>query len=498
MRREAPNALRIRNLYKVGEIILVMKISNNTSCPCNSGEKYKKCCMGKLSQGEEQYYALLMFEKKLKDKLMDIVLTEFGKGMLDEYSLKLNGKNFGDEESGFNFLHFFEWFFLEAKHPSGNKILDWISYNYSNRFDDEEISVIKEWNNNTQAGIFEVIEIKDKEWLVHMKDVFNDKEYNIRDRMASMQLIKGDVFYGRVQKIFGDYYLAGVAERYPRLILDQLKDYVNFQYENVHDKTGEDYEEFMNNNGDTILKFEPEKPKFVGSSGDEIKLCEQVYTILDRKHEEIMDWIDKNNDLFIITDVDEKRRKFSASITIKANSKDMKVNNGKGRAMRITSHLVHPETGERILSAGSINIKGDRLKIFCFSEEVLNSIVRKIFNEKIGIGNCIKLIKEDIETPEDILRSKKENKKYKAMENDKKLSSLSRNFLEDYYKKWCDMEIPALENKTPRQAIKTEEGKIKLKELFKDFENIDLHKKREGEYLVDSVKIIRDELEFYE
>lgn len=66
------------------------------------------------------------------------------------------------------------------------------------------------------------------------------------------------------------------------------------------------------------------------------------------------------------------------------------------------------------------------------------------------------------------------------------------------YKKWCDIEIQALGNKTPHVIIKIWEGKIKLKELFKDFENINSHKKREREDFIDSVKIIRDELKFYE
>jgi len=475
-----------------------MKISNNTLCPCNSGKKYKKCCMGKLGLEEEQYYALLMFEKKLKDKLVNIVLTEFGAEMLEEYSLKLNGKHFGDEKSGFTFLHFFEWFFLEAKHHNGQKILGWFINNYAEQFDDEEISILREWNNNTQTGIFEVVNSNDKEWSVYIKDIFSGKEYNIKDRMASMQLIKRDVFYGRVQKIFGNYYLAGVAERYPRLILDQLKDYLDFHYERARDKTGESYESFINTHGDVILKFEPNSPKFVSSSGDEIKLCEQVYTILGRKHEEIIDWINKNSDLFIITNVDEKKGKFSASITIKANSEDMEVNYEKRSVMKITSYLVHPETEERILSAGSINIKEDRLKIFCFSEEVLNSVVKRIFNEKSCISDCIKLIKEDIKNPEEILKNKKENKKYSVRKNNKRLSSLGRDFLKDYYRKWCDMKIPTLGNKTPRQTIKTEEGRIKLNELLKDFENIDLHRKREGELFVDSIKIIRDKLKFYE
>ena len=60
------------------------------------------------------------------------------------------------------------------------------------------------------------------------------------------------------------------------------------------------------------------------------------------------------------------------------------------------------------------------------------------------------------------------------------------------------MEIPMLGNKTPRETIKTEEGKKAVNNLLLDFENQELHKKREGLDYVPVEEIIRKELNFYE
>ncbi len=59
------------------------------------------------------------------------------------------------------------------------------------------------------------------------------------------------------------------------------------------------------------------------------------------------------------------------------------------------------------------------------------------------------------------------------------------------------MKIPILGNKTPREAIKTEEGKKLVNELLIDLENNELHKKRGGEDYIPVEKIIRKELNFY-
>jgi len=40
-----------------------------------------------------------------------------------------------------------------------------------------------------------------------------------------------------------------------------------------------------------------------------------------------------------------------------------------------------------------------------------------------------------------------------------------------YYDEWPDNEIPFLDNKTPREAMKTDEGKQKVIDLIDDYEN---------------------------
>jgi len=55
----------------------------------------------------------------------------------------------------------------------------------------------------------------------------------------------------------------------------------------------------------------------------------------------------------------------------------------------------------------------------------------------------------------------------------------------EFVTKWVDEKIPALDGKTPREALKTPEGREKVEELLKDWENMEERRKREGEPYID-------------
>jgi hypothetical protein len=63
----------------------------------------------------------------------------------------------------------------------------------------------------------------------------------------------------------------------------------------------------------------------------------------------------------------------------------------------------------------------------------------------------------------------------------------------EYVTKWVDEKIPALGGKTPRDAVKTPEGREKVEELLRGWENSEERRKREGEPYVD-INILRQML----
>jgi hypothetical protein len=62
--------------------------------------------------------------------------------------------------------------------------------------------------------------------------------------------------------------------------------------------------------------------------------------------------------------------------------------------------------------------------------------------------------------------------------------------LDHYYlHRWMNMKIPALCNKTPMQAMETEEGKASLTQLLNEMQNLEERKRKTGEPYFDVNKL---------
>jgi hypothetical protein len=68
-------------------------------------------------------------------------------------------------------------------------------------------------------------------------------------------------------------------------------------------------------------------------------------------------------------------------------------------------------------------------------------------------------------------------------------NKLITEVLEQHTAKWPDTAIPALDGQTPRQAVKTAAGKLKVAALLRDFENIEAHKRQTSEPYSDVARL---------
>ena len=481
---------------------MIFQLSKNSDCPCNSGKKYKLCCIGKLSKEHEQYYGLLHKEGIIKNKLVRWARFYFSNEELDNYVYEFNKKHLIDLESDGQITPFFDWLFLEAIHHDEEKrILNIIIDYYSHVFQPDELSILEEWRDNTQSGIYEVIKTHPEEWTIKIKEVFTNKKYTITDRKASSYVVKGDIMFGRLQKVFSRHYLSGVGQTYPRLhTFEQLKKFINNHFDNEKKKSPNiTYEEFMNKNSKILNDFSPEEIKIVSSDNEEVEISEAIYSIDLNNINNILDYFHENQDKFIITDVDFNKNKFnSANIAYKFSSKQKNQmdKNNEEITQRISTHLIN-KNGKRILVYGSINIQKNKLKINSFSKKSFEEI-KDLLNQ--NLKDYAHFIKEDIQSVSETIEElkNKESNEEDIEPISPKFKELGKKFLENYYKEWCDMEIPMLRNKTPRETIKTEEGKKAVNNLLLDFENQELHKKRGRLDYVPVEEIIRKELNFYE
>jgi hypothetical protein len=476
----------MRILMKMNKI----KVSLNRECPCNSGEKYKKCCMGKISEEQEEYFGYLQYFDKIKTKLIGWFFIELEDEEKDFYAKQFGVKNAEVIAKKENPAEFFEWLFYQARDRKTNEsILKTIIESYAYFFEPDELLVLRERIKNSQAGAFEILSSDEKLWKIKLKELITGQIYEVMDRLGSLDIAIGDILLTRIENIFFKDYLCGFGLKVPRRHLDQLILFIKDKYE-LKKKEIPDlgYEDFINLNLKEIMSFKSQPVKFIANDGEELKICDGKFRIDENNLDKLMDYFYKNKD-FEIIEADYKTR--TANIILKRKSKNV---DREENTQMLTSFAVSPD-GERIEYSGSIDIKKDKIKIFSQSEKSYKSLIQIINNI---VSKKLILISEIIETAEESLKNSNRDDKSDTNDNIDPDNKLAEMFLTDYYKKWCDEKIPALNNKTPREVIKTEDGKKLLKELLIEFKNIDEHKRKSGEMDFSAEKIIRNELKFYD
>ncbi len=427
-----------------------IRVSLNRECPCNSGEKYKKCCMGKLLEDQQEYFGYLQYFNKIKNKLISWFWIELNNNEKDYYAREFGVKNADVIAKKENPAEFFEWLFYQAKDKKTNEnILKVIIERYAYLFEPDELLVLRERIKNSQAGVFEILSSDEMSWKITLKELNTDEIYNVMDRLGSLDSAIGDILLTRIEKIFSKYYICGFGLKIPRRSASSLLYFINNKYHNEKGKTPSlKYKEFMNSNLKEIMKFKSQPIKFIANDGEELKICEGKFTFDEKDTTRLLDYFYENKH-FEIIEVNYKKR--TASIIFKREHVEV---NKEEASQMMTSFAVSPK-GERIEYSGSIDIKGNKIKIFSQSEKIYRNLAERVNNI---LPKKLSMVKEKIESPEEALKNAKTEKEINDKEKIDPKNKLTEMFLTDYYKKWCDEKIPALNNKTPREAIKSEDG----------------------------------------
>ena len=175
----------------------------------------------------------------------------------------------------------------------------------------------------------------------------------------------------------------------------------------------------------------------------------------------------------------------------RGESKDWETGEEEKDGIVLRSEMVLGKGELKWVSLGTVTRTPGRLKLWCLSKERL-SRGKKRLKEILG---------EDIRYLADTYEDMKEMVKRKAKEGpfiedealqEKSFPLLSKT-MEEWAHHWVDERIPALDGKTPREAVKTPEVRAKVEKLLKDFENMEERKRRKGDTYLD-IQVIRQML----
>lgn len=448
------------------------KITNeNAPCPCGSGKKYIRCCLIKTYLGVGK-------EELIKKRLIKEILSFFKRYYLNSLKEALKCFWFGlDPQKHLTKemlqtaeINFHEWIVFDWAPEENDNILIDLFIEKTKKLNPQELKILAMMRESV-LSLYEVQEVFPEMGLL-LKDLLLGGEYLVRERLATRNLVKWDIFAARLLYLDGKYIMSGSIYYYPREIRSSIIKQLNKEFKEWKKYFPVDtMRDFLKWNSNLFNLYwcdyiiNPPKMKVFTSTGEPFIIAKAIFKIKNKQE------------------------------VIKALKKIECFNR---EAHKSFTWLDKEKEDGSALVLGNIKVHKSQLVLECCSQKRLEE-GKKIIEE--NLSNLV-IHKEDIiQDPMTVLESFKD---MPIKEKEEKIpleieQELYTHFMDKYNKDWINQKIPALDGKTPLEAVKTKEGRKKVIEILKDIENKEEHKKRECRpfydisWLWEALKIRRDE-----
>ncbi len=405
-------------------------------------------------------------EKELREKLVDYSERPEMQSQIGEaFYIWKNDPEFTSEDISeeeideLTFEKFLDWFLYDFKLlDSEERVIERFYIDEGKELSDAEKRLIKDWIKSIYS-FFEVEEVLSGEKCV-IKDIFTGKVFEVLDRASSKQIKRRDIIAARPLKIGNQNYFSGIVSLYPATFKNLITEFFDQEFKEYkklygNQKTKREYLKDWGFQIGYYIEDVANHPHFVTPEGDEFVLAIANYFV--DEYEQCIKNIEKIKSLKEISDKTEEIRIFSWE----------KIGRNK-----IT---------------GILEIEKTKLRIECYSVDMLARAKSIIEKECKGL---IKHLKDTIKEQGMLIdRNKSETKKLKkyplGVKNKKELDSE----LDKHYDKWLNMPLEILDGKSPKQALETKDGRVKLSSVIDELEVIYEHARNRGEPYYDVSKL---------
>ncbi|MBC8413576.1 SEC-C domain-containing protein [bacterium] len=429
-----------------------MQTGRNKPCPCGSGKKYKKCCL-------TAEYQEIGREDSIRGRLVQDLLQFFDKNyhhtledahMLFWYEFDLE-KHLDHHSFEIASQNFMEWIIHDyiVDFKEDNTLIDlYLKKNRNLSADEYKVIMMMK---HSIISLYEVREVFPDKGLL-LKDLLLGEEYDVKEKMASRSLSKWDIYATRLLYIDGQYVMSGSIYPYPLKQKERILEHIHAEFEDFKlEFPGTEMDDFLKNDG-YLFNFywydlfeNPALPAFHTTDGEPMMISNAVF------------------------DINNKEAVISALSKMKDISQD---------GEHFTWRAKKNSDGQSII-LGWIKFSKTGLTLECHSKKrldmgkqiLLKALPDALFHKVDTFQDPMEALKEYEKKPQ----SKPENEI--PMEVQQKLYT---EFQQKHCEKWIKEPVPALNGKTPQQAVKTKAGKAEVIELLKFFENAEERNKKNG------------------
>jgi len=431
------------------------KPGRNDPCPCGSGKKYKKCCLAETFVQDGR-------EESIRKRLVDNLLGFYNKQYRDtiEEARVMFWNDFVPQEHleghalDIAYQNFFEWITFDFIIDSDeNKALIDLYMEQNKNLAQDEHRVLTKMKNSC-ISLYEVQEVFPEKGLL-LKDMLMGGEFDVKEKAATRGLKRWDIFATRLLLIDGQYIMSGSVYpyhlRFKNRIVEDIRQAYQEYRQDIPDGT---LDMFLKDSGDIFnfhwyfpIQNPPPPLNLHTTSGEPMLFSKALFEIKDKAAARTglakIKGFEQNQDEDHYAWHDKRNKDGSATILGTAKIKDNK--------------LILESNSKKRLE------KGKRLILKTLSDAVVHKL-------------------DTFQDPLEAMKSHKESSTAKP-ENELPMElqqKVHAQFMQKHCEKWLKDKIPALGGRTPMQTVKTEEGRRKVIDLLKSFENIEELNRQEG------------------
>lgn len=472
--------------------MLATKIGRNDTCPCGSGKKYKKCCMvaesmstAKLTSIDFKWRQLRQLENSVVyQHILPYVTNELPDDIMKSALVDCFSESLPDEldEELLCDHYFLPWFLFNwiPDDTFGLKQFNselTVAQNYlkthSNRLNSQEKRFIELMSQSYYS--FYSIRHVELETSLTVKDILLGTTHTIKERLGTHQLKPGDIVFGRILTIDDHSIFIGMAPFVIPVLYQS--DFLNYR------------DWLIEFNGDIDLNTDTLRFDFDGMIRDHY--FEVLKMMYDRPSPIVQNTdgepIQFSKSYFKLNIAPEEAFNHLKPLTLEEDPDDFlqEAKKDKSGALKEIQFpwikkgtTLHKSWDNTIL--GHITLEHGQLILETNSYERAQQ-GKKVLSQYLG--DAVMFQKSLIETPEQkIKNSSKPNTKSIKNKADGDLMELPevqeqlKAMAEKHWKNWFDQSIPDLKNKTPREAVKTKDGRERLEALLLYYQHNDSEK----------------------
>jgi len=441
----------------------VVKIGRNDLCPCGSGKKYKRCCLGAIAAEHDLSAGIRDAHKRVSEKLMIFALGTFRNDMERAWS----DFHFDEPDEPFSprsphnpiFVPFFLFAWTgseERERPSPGIVARTFLRKYVGSLDAMERRLI-DISLSEPVSFYEILTCHPGDGFT-VRDALTGREMDVKERSASQMVRPGDIVYAQMSPMPEITTMAFCA----MTIIPPGKkaEIVNVRkgLQNLVRKTALSSQDLLTHEEilrDTYLLLHRHlttPPRLCNTDGDSILYHTMTYEVGSAQvaFDALAPLCYTHSPEELLEEAEFDPEGALAKVEITWSKKGNR------------QHKTWDNT-----TLGTLSIEGRSLVATVNSAERA-ARVRKEIDDRLGLAAVHK--STETQSQEELLRKARQGPPPGEREQTPELEQVARDFVQKEIETWPQKKIPALGGRTPMQAIKTPDGLEIVESLLLEME----------------------------